>query len=323
MGDLHIARTDTGDLLREHRLRVTPQRRAILEAFRGSADEHLSADEVLARASLAVPDIGRGTVYATLAELTELGLIAALGTPEPVRYELNTEPHDHFRCRLCLRLFDVEFGGSRLTDRPLPGYKVETVSVRVEGVCAQCRDYERGLRAGARAIKREPVIASDAVGKLACAQRESPLGALALASSTTGIVRVAFEDHADFEELCARARGRRGAAAASERLDRLGSGIGSYFGGGRDGMLDVIDWRSVEPAVAEALEATRDIPYAEPLSYDRLSSTLSAYRCGYAIGSNPVPLLLPCHRVSCGSYRPRTYVGGPERLQLLQTLEAN
>lgn len=317
-----MAATDTGDLLREHRLRVTPQRRAILEAFRGNPEEHLSADEVLSRASVAVPDIGRGTVYATLAELTELGLIAAVGTPEPVRYELNTQPHDHFRCRLCLRLFDVEFGGRQLAEKPLPGYNVEAVSVRVEGTCAQCRDYKRGLRAGARAIKREPVIASDALGKLACALRDSPLGALALASSASGIVRLAFEDHADFGGLFERARSRRGSAAARKRLHQLDSGIRSYFGGGHEGMFDVIDWRSVEPAVVEVLEATRDIPYAAPLSYDRLGSKISAYQCGYAMGSNPVPLLLPCHRVSCGNYRPQPYVGGPERLKLLQALEA-
>ena len=99
---------DPGELLRARGLRVTPQRRAILGAFSRDAAEHLSADEIHARAAAVVPELGRGTVYATLAELTELGLLAARGSPEPVRYETNTEPHQHFRCRLCLRLFDVE-----------------------------------------------------------------------------------------------------------------------------------------------------------------------------------------------------------------------
>ena len=53
---------DAAGLLRDHRLRVTPQRRAILNAFRGTPDEHLSAEEVLSRASQAVPELGRGTV---------------------------------------------------------------------------------------------------------------------------------------------------------------------------------------------------------------------------------------------------------------------
>src|SRR5512132_4416217 len=98
--------SDVGHLLRELGLRSTPQRRAILLAFERGPAAHLSADEVHARASRELPDLGRGTVYATLAEFTELGLLAAFGTPDPVRYETNTAPHDHFRCRLCLRLFD-------------------------------------------------------------------------------------------------------------------------------------------------------------------------------------------------------------------------
>ena len=99
---------DAGELLRARGLRVTPQRRAILGAFSHGDAEHLSADEIHARAAAVVPELGRGTVYAALAELTELGLLAARGSPEPVRYETNTEPHQHFRCRLCLRLFDVD-----------------------------------------------------------------------------------------------------------------------------------------------------------------------------------------------------------------------
>ena len=110
---------DAGDLLRARGLRVTPQRRAILGAFSHGADEHLSADEIHARAAAVVPELGRGTVYAALAELTELGLLAARGSPEPVRYETNTEPHQHFRCRLCLRLFDVALADPRAGGRGL------------------------------------------------------------------------------------------------------------------------------------------------------------------------------------------------------------
>ena len=99
---------DPAEALRARGLRVTPQRRAILGAFSDRPEEHLSADEIHARAAAVVPEIGRGTVYATLAELTELGLLAAFGAAEPVRYETNTADHAHFRCRLCLRLFDVD-----------------------------------------------------------------------------------------------------------------------------------------------------------------------------------------------------------------------
>ena len=51
---------DPADLLRRRSLRVTPQRRAILEAFTGRGDEHLSADEVHARANRVIPSSAAG-----------------------------------------------------------------------------------------------------------------------------------------------------------------------------------------------------------------------------------------------------------------------
>ncbi|HTU27828.1 MAG TPA: Fur family transcriptional regulator [Solirubrobacteraceae bacterium] len=129
------------DLVRRlspHRLRVTPQRRAILDAFRGTEEEHLSAEEVLSRASLTVPEIGRGTVYATLVELAELGVLSSVGSAESIRYETNVAPHDHFHCRVCARLFDIDLGGAGLPSPSPVGYSVESVAVRAEGVCAEC-----------------------------------------------------------------------------------------------------------------------------------------------------------------------------------------
>lgn len=317
-----MAPDDVAQLLRRHELRVTPQRRAILHAFKGNADEHLSAEEVLSRASLAVPEIGRGTVYGTLAELTELGLLASVGNPEPVRYETNLARHDHFRCRLCLRLFDVQFGAGELTARDLPGYSVESVIVFAQGICAQCHDYERGLTDGAAQIMERPTLGPDALGDLSCLRAPSPVGDLALAASAQGIVRVAFQDHADFDSIGTRAKSRRGPGAARGRLGELNAALGRYFGGDQRAATDLIDWRLAAPDSIRALRAVQKIPYAEPRSYDRLMDRLSAYDCGFLMGANPMPLLIPCHRVSRGSERPEDYVGGRERLRFLHDLEA-
>ena len=303
------------------RVRVTPQRRAILNAFRGTADEHLSAEEVLARAGVVVPEIGRGTVYATLAELAELGLLASVGTPEPVRYEVNLEPHDHFRCRLCLRLFDVELGGRELSLRAVPGYVVEAVAVRAEGLCAECVDYERGLGDGARRVIEQPTLSTDQLSQVSCVRLPSPVGDLAFAASGDGILRVAFEDHADFESMGKRAKSRRGAVAARGRLNVLGATFTAYFGGDRNRAQDVVDWSLLNAETADVLRAVQDIPYAQPRSYHLLVGGVSAYDCGVAVGANPMPLLIPCHRVSRGSVHPEGYVGGVERLQFLQRLE--
>jgi Fe2+ or Zn2+ uptake regulation protein/O6-methylguanine-DNA--protein-cysteine methyltransferase len=312
---------DAGDLLRRHNLRSTPQRRAILAAFDGSATEHLSAEEVHARAAIRVPDLGRGTVYATLAELAELCLLGSVGSSDPVRYETNLAPHDHFGCRLCLRLFDVELGGKSLDRRPLEGFAVERVTVRAEGVCRDCEDYLRGLEQGAGDILEHPTLVAGRIPALACATLESPIGEIGMAASATGIVRIAFADHADAAAITEQARRRRGPSAARERLRALAGTLGRYLEGDRSAPVDLID-ELPDPAGSTLLDAVRRIPYAGSLSYERLGNGLSPFAAGRLLGGNPAALLIPCHRVSRGRERPGSYVGGAERLAFLRDLEA-
>jgi Fe2+ or Zn2+ uptake regulation protein/O6-methylguanine-DNA--protein-cysteine methyltransferase len=312
---------DLAAILRAHGLRVTPQREAILRAFDGNGDEHLSAEEVASRAAATVPHIGRGTVYATLAELAELELLASVGSADPIRYEANLAPHDHFRCRLCMRLFDVDLGVAELADRTLAGFTIHSVSVMSEGVCAQCHDYQRGLREGAAdCLTTETLPAAD-LQSLSCSTLEGPVGELAVAASDEGIVHVSFSDHADFDGLRAVARSRGGSEAARVRLRDLCASLQAYFGGSRAAIEDVIDWRLLSDQQRLALQSVQRIPSGTPLSYERLDSTLSAYERGRLMGCNPLPLISPCHRVSRGSERMADYVGGAERLQVLRRLE--
>jgi Fe2+ or Zn2+ uptake regulation protein/O6-methylguanine-DNA--protein-cysteine methyltransferase len=292
--------TDAARALRQRGLRVTPQRRAILAAFAGAPDEHLSADEVHARASAAVPGVSRGTVYATLAELTELGLVATFGSPEPVRYETNVEPHQHFRCRQCLRLFDV---GIAADEPVLPGYAVERVALIAAGVCAECRDFDRGVREGAADLVARPRVDAAA---LAGHCPETPFGPLAVAASAAGVVRVAFAEHADFAALAGRAR--RGGRAARRHADAAARSLGAYLAGVHERADDAVDWSAV-PARA-VLEAAARIPFGALCSYERLGVADRPFQLGRALGGNPLPILIPCHRVSCGSQLPGAYAGG-------------
>jgi O6-methylguanine-DNA--protein-cysteine methyltransferase len=70
------------------------------------------------------------------------------------------------------------------------------------------------------------------------------------------------------------------------------------------------------------LRAVQRIAYGRSLSYDRLGGELSARDCGRLLGGNLLALLIPSHRVSCGSERLESYVGGTTRLQAIQALEA-
>ncbi len=307
---------EASELLRAHAMRSTPQRRAILAAFAGGPAEHLSADEVFARAAQSLPDLSRGTVYATLAEFTEAGLLTAFGTPEPVRYETNTERHAHFRCRLCLRIFDVEI---ELPD-PEPfeqrGFAVERIDLRAEGTCKDCEEYDAGLREGARAITRSGA-SPEALNEsgASAAELDSPLGPLLLAATPQGIARLAFADHGDFDSLRSLARSRRGSRRGRAHLRQAAEQVGRYFSAGPSKPECEIDWAAV--GGVQALRATLEIPYGAHRSYSDFPLELPARELGRILGANPIAILTPCHRVTRGVEMPISYVGGSERRRWL------
>jgi methylated-DNA-[protein]-cysteine S-methyltransferase len=312
---------EIAELLRSRGLRSTPQRRAILAAFSGEPNEHLSADEVHARASRSMPDLGRGTVYATLAEFADLGLLAAFGAPEPVRYETNLEDHDHFRCRLCLRLFDYDLGVS--PPRSRAGLRIERVELRAEGICRDCTAYDAGLRDGVNAIHS----AEHADGLLdrrgvAATQLESPLGPLLVAASGQGVFRVAFEEHGDASGLRSLSASRRGSNAAHRHLDRACEQLRSYLDGDTAPVEFAVEWEAMPEDFRDALNAARQIPYSDVRSYRDLGVDLAPDRLGKSLGENPVPIAVPCHRVMRGVELPECFVGGPERRRWLLSHES-
>lgn len=308
--------------LRERRLRATPQRRAILAAFDGGSAEHLSAEEIHARASARVDGLGRGTVYATLADLAEVGLLAAVGDQDPVRYELNTTPHQHFRCRLCLRLVDIPLRTPSTAAVERDGYLVEHVTVVVEGVCRDCQAYGEGLRDGARAVADERQVTADALSGFTCVRHDTSLGTLLVAASANGIVRVVFEGQADFDAFSERARSRRGGRSGRDRCGHLLASVDAFLAGDHAQATDVVDWTVTGDAGRQVLESTRTIGWGQRRSYHLLDSNgLDPYACGFAMGTNPMPLIFPCHRVTRGNQVAADYVAGAAVRRQLEDLE--
>jgi Fur family ferric uptake transcriptional regulator len=311
-----MPKPDPTGLLRERGLRVTPQRRAILESFANGPTEHLSADEVHSRAAAVLPELGRGTVYAALAELTELGVLTARGSPEPVRYETNTTPHQHFRCRLCLRLFDIELPDPSVSQLAAEGFAVEQLTVTAQGVCAECADYGKGLDRGAKHARSVP--SGDLPDAIAGGAVDTPLGEVSLGATSEGLVRIVFPNHADADRLGAARRARRGSRAAREHIANGKEALDDFFAG-RPVRDCAIDFEHL-PGVP-TLEAAMSIPRSQQTSYDRLDTPASALERGRVLGANPLVLLVPCHRVTRGGEVPDEYVGGAERRHALNELE--
>jgi len=125
-------------VLRDHGLRVTPQRRAIWAVFCASHGAHLSADEAFQRARAELPELSRATVYNALGELVVAGLLGLVEGPGPQLYDANLQPHHHFRCRRCRRLYDVEPSGVESVRLAKQGFTVERTQVLLEGLCPSC-----------------------------------------------------------------------------------------------------------------------------------------------------------------------------------------
>jgi Fur family transcriptional regulator, ferric uptake regulator len=138
-------------LLRDQHERVTRARQAVIEVLDGT-DEHLAADEIVARAEASAPGVHRATVYRALATLGDLGLVTHthvggsatvyhLAIPAPSDQTAST-PHAHLQCTNCQAVIDfpVDALDSLITrvDRDV-GFLVEPHHAALLGLCADCR----------------------------------------------------------------------------------------------------------------------------------------------------------------------------------------
>ncbi|MEV0253426.1 transcriptional repressor [Streptomyces sp. NPDC050732] len=128
--------------LRGRGWRLTAQRRVVAEVLDGE-HVHLTADEVLARATARLPEISRATVYNTLGELVSLGEVVEVTTDgRAKRYDPNAHrPHQHLVCSGCGTIRDVHPVGDFLAELPPGeryGFSVATAEVTFRGRCPDC-----------------------------------------------------------------------------------------------------------------------------------------------------------------------------------------
>ena len=155
---------------------------------------------------------------------------------------------------------------------------------------------------------------------------ESPLGTLTVMVTPRGLVRLTYPGERiqdQLQELADRVSPR--ILEAPERTDDVRRQLDAYFAGRRQAFDVPIDWRLVRGFAGDVLRATARIPFGGVSSYREIAAAAgspNAYRAaGNALGSNPVPIVVPCHRVLHAGGGLGGYTGGLERKRYLLQLE--
>ena len=179
----------------------------------------------------------------------------------------------------------------------------------------------------ARVAERVAALAAEhGLADVAYATTDTPFGQLLLATTPRGLVRVAFpsERHDDvLADLAARLSPR--ILEAPAQLDEARRELDEYFERERREFDLPLDWRLSRGFRSKVLHNIARIPYGETATYAEMAAEAgspTAYRAaGSACGSNPIPLVVPCHRVVATGGGLGGYGGGVELKEYLLRFE--
>jgi methylated-DNA-[protein]-cysteine S-methyltransferase len=155
---------------------------------------------------------------------------------------------------------------------------------------------------------------------------DSPVGALLVAVTRAGLVRVGFADEPRDTVLAELAR------TVSPRIlesagatDAVRRELEEYFDGSRVRFDLKVDRRLIHGIARDVLAATRRVPFGRTTTYGQLAEKIgnprAARAVGNALGSNPIPIVIPCHRVLRAGGSLGGYAGGVARKERLLALE--
>lgn len=194
-------------------------------------------------------------------------------------------------------------------------------SLRDAARTAAERSDEASLRLQERA-------AAEGLIDVAYAEMDSPVGTLLLAVTARGLASVQFED-GELDRLLARF-----ASELSPRVlrspastDQARRELDEYFEGRRQRFDVRLDRRLMGSFAKEVLGATARVPFGRLATYGEIAGRIghpgSARAVGAALGSNPIAIVVPCHRVVGADGKLTGYAGGLHRKEFLLALEGS
>jgi methylated-DNA-[protein]-cysteine S-methyltransferase len=185
---------------------------------------------------------------------------------------------------------------------------------------------EVARRARAAADRLGDLAAADGLLDVAVAEVGSPVGDLLVAVTRRGLVRVAFasEDRDEvLAELAAEVSPR--ILASARATGDVRRELDEYFDRRRDRFDLPLDRRLIHGLARDVLAATVRIPFGRTSTYGeiarRIGNPRAARAVGNALGSNPIPVVIPCHRVLRTGGQLGGYGGGVDRKEVLLELE--
>jgi methylated-DNA-[protein]-cysteine S-methyltransferase len=173
-----------------------------------------------------------------------------------------------------------------------------------------------------------PAAAQAGLLDVAYVIEDTPVGRLLLAATPQGLVRLAYLDHGDEEDavlndLAAAVSPR--ILSAARLLDEPRRELEEYFAGARHDFDTRLDWQLVRGFGRRVLEATARVPFGSVTTYTGVAteagSPRAARAAGNALGANPIPIIVPCHRVLHADGGLGGYTGGLDRKRLLLGIE--
>lgn len=133
-------------ILHEHNLKVTPQRKGILN-YLMTHHNHPTVEMIRSNIVKDMPNLGNATVYNTLNTLVELGLVIEIQNGDgSTHYDYFAHPHFHMICTNCGKIDDVSFDGYMGEEKLLrenaekeTGYLTSKSHLEIYGICPNCQ----------------------------------------------------------------------------------------------------------------------------------------------------------------------------------------
>jgi len=157
---------------------------------------------------------------------------------------------------------------------------------------------------------------------------DSPIGELLVAVSDKGVCEIGFAWMDNEKQFAERLSGRGFVAEPDQhQIDMVAGQLQEYFAGERSQFAVPLDFSGLSPFTKAVLDATYEVPFGETRTYreiaERIGSPKATRAVGNALHNNPIPLIVPCHRILPTSTKMKLggYAGGVETKQRLLSLE--